>query len=210
MRKESIKENTGNELLIPKCQWVDKLEIQGGETKTLTHPIMEQAFQQVLKQHEPKHSVCLVSPCTITRPYGKSRKWSRFVKLFGDTADLVVCSSGGVIPMEFWESYPYQTYNSKNEGVKTKGLYIRTVYRRLTEFFDTFHYDKIVFDFLPSQLNRAVALKMKQERNENIIVVPTLYRNDRAREENYKPVGKRYPDLSDAILSQIIEAVTSE
>lgn len=69
-----MKVNQGSDLLIPREQWVAAEDIQGDEIKTLHSPIVERAFKRILELHKPKHKVALVSLCTATRPYSKSRK----------------------------------------------------------------------------------------------------------------------------------------
>lgn len=198
-----MKINQGSDLLIPREQWVAASAIQGDEIKTLHSPVVEKAFKRILELHKPKHKTALVSLCTSTRPYSKSPKWKKFIEQFGDKADMIICSNGGIIPIEFEKCYPYLTYDAHGEG-KWDKVYINTCYRRLIEFFNKFHYDKIIFNFRPKMRNRIAAkafirdFKGKSE----IVILPT--------EETYKavqksgfPCGKMFPDLDPRVLEEI-------
>lgn len=198
-----MKQNCGNELLIPRSQWVAKEKIQGDEIKTLRSRIIERAFQEILKMHKPKHKIALVSLCTATRPYSKSRKWKEFIRLFGKDADMIICSNGGIIPIEFENCYPYLTYDAHGEG-KWDKLYITVCYRRLNEFFSTFHYDKIILNFRPNMRNRiaAQAFKKNYKGNSEIIILPTVAAYEKARKAGF-PRGKMFPDLDDNVLMEI-------
>lgn len=196
--------NQGSEYLLPKEQWTAAENIQGDEIKTLQSPVIEAAFQRILQLHTPKHKIALVSLCTSTRPYSKSRKWKKFIELFGDSADMIICSNGGIIPIEFESCYPYMTYDAHGEG-KWDRQYINTCYRRLNEFFGKFHYDKIVFNFRPNMRNRLAALAFQRDYkgSSGIVILPTPEAYKAAQRDGFKPAGMRYPDLSYSVINEI-------
>lgn len=202
MSKKKV--NCGSEFLLPKSQWTAAENIQGDEIKTLQSPVIEAAFQRILQEHKPKHKICLVSLCTSTRPYSKSRKWKKFIELFSDRADMIICSNGGIIPIEFESCYPYMTYDAHGEG-KWDKQYINTCYRRLNEFFGKFHYEKIVFNFRPNMRNRLAALAFQRDYkgSSEIVIVPTAAAYREAQRDGFKPAGMRYPDLSYSVLDEI-------
>ena len=200
--------NQGSEYLLPKEQWTAAENIQGDEIKTLQSPVIEAAFQRILQLHTPKHKIAFVSLCTSTRPYSKSRKWKKFIELFGESADMIICSNGGIIPIEFEECYPYMTYDAHGEG-KWDKQYINTCYRRMMEFFGKFHYDKIIFNFRPNMRNRIAALAFARDyqgRSE-IFILPTPAAYKEAQRDGFKPAGMRYPDLSYPVLNELRKEV---
>lgn len=201
------KENIGEERLIPRERWVTQEELQKTEEMVLRHPIMEEAFQRVLELHKPKHKTALVSLCTSTRPYHKSRKWKEFAKQFGDDVDLIINSSGGVIPMEFDGCYPYLTYDVHRQK-EVDNLYCQVAYRRLMTFFSVHKYDRIIFNFRPGLRNRACALKFKQTYTggAEVFILPTQAGYKAAQRGGF-PKGKMYPDIDDIVLNEIAEAV---
>ena len=201
------KVNDGSDLLIPRRKWVPEKEIQGTDEMVLLHPIMEEAYQNILKLHKPKHKVALVSLCTSTRPYSKSRKWKEFARLFGSDADLIICSNGGIIPIEFEGCYPYLTYDAHGQK-KYDRLYCQVVYRRLMEFFNLHHYERIIFNFRPGLRNRASALKFKQtyDGDAEVFILPTQAGYKAAQLSGF-PKGKMFPDLDDKVIAELAQAV---
>ena len=202
-----MKVNQGKELLIPKSEWVDCSEIQGDEIKTLSSRVVEKAFKRILELHKPKHKTALVSLCTATRPYSRSRKWKKFNELYGDYADLIICSNGGIIPIEFEECYPYLTYDAHGEG-KWDKLYIGVCYRRLRQFFSTFEYEKIVFNFRPNMRNRIAARTFERnyKGNAEIVILPTIQAYRKAQESGF-PQGKMFPDLDTNVLNELTREI---
>lgn len=201
------KVNAGSDLLIAKNKWVPEKEIQGTDEMVLMHPMMEEAFQNIVKLHRPKHKVALVSLCTSTRPYSKSRKWKEFARLFGADADLIICSNGGIIPIEFENCYPYLTYDAHGQK-KYDQLYCRVVYRRLMEFFGAHRYERIVFNFRPGLRNRASALKFKQmyDGKTEVFILPTQGGYKAAQRRGF-PSGKMYPDLDKVVIDELSQAI---
>lgn len=198
------KVNQGSELLLPKEQWTAAENIQGDEIKTLQSPVIEAAFQRIMQLHKPKHKIAFVSLCTATRPYSKSRKWKKFAELFGDKADLIICSNGGIIPIEFESCYPYMTYDAHGEG-KWDKQYINTCYRRMMQFFTKYHYDKIIFNFRPNMRNRIAALAFKRDfkGSSKIVILPTPEAYKEAQRDGFKPAGMRFPDLSYSVINEL-------
>ena len=203
-----MKINQGSDLLIPKEQWVSADSIQGDEIKTLHSPVVEKAFKRVIELYKPKHKIALVSLCTTSRPYSRSRKWKRFKQHFDEKADLIICSNGGVIPIEFETCYPYMTYDAHGEG-KWDRVYINICYRRLMEFFNKFEYDKIILNFRPGIRNRMAAQAFKRDYrgNSKIYILPSVEAYKQAQKEKFMPEGTMYPDISRAVLEEISKAI---
>lgn len=201
------KENIGSDRLIPKEEWIDKRHIQGDEYKVMNNPIIHKAFNRILELHKPHHRTALVSLCTTSRPYSKSAKWKKFMECFGKDVDLIVCSNGGIIPIEFWECYPFLTYDAHGQS-KYDRYYIQYVYRNLMKFFNKFNYDKIVFNFRPGLRNRIAAMAFKRDYtgNAEIIIVPTEKAYMEAQKAGF-PAGKMFPDLDPRVLTEIKKAV---
>ena len=122
-----------------------------------TIQLLTRRLKRILEEHKPAHKVALISLCAATRPYSKAEKWKKYVATFGDKADLVVVSAGGVIPSRFWECYPFMTYDIKEDIKSADGLYEKKMYDRVTRFFTRFQYDHVVASFLPRSPNRPVA-----------------------------------------------------
>lgn len=206
------KENCGNEKLIPKNEWVSADEIQGeDETKILQHPILERCFQKINQEFNPKHKIAFVSMCTVTRPYKNSRKFKVFFdRGYNKNADVIVGSSEGIVPEEYWESYPYMTYNTHERGKKNL-VYINTLYNRFMDFFSKHHYDVIVFNYRPSLINRISAEKFKEnyKGNSEIYILPTIETWENLKKywkENKKTINY-FPDLEPMVLKELDEVL---
>lgn len=205
------KVNQGRDFLIPKEEWVDESEIQGTDEMVLNHPMMERAFNRIVETFTPHHKIALVSLCTATRPYSKSRKWKKFIEKFSDNADMIICSNGGIIPIEYEDCYPYLTYDAHGMARYDK-MYIQKIYERLMIFFTKHHYDVIVFNFRPSLRNRKSALKFVEDYkgDSQIYILPTEETwnavLEKWRKSDFKG-GHYFPDLEPEILKELEEVI---
>lgn len=203
------KENCGNEKLFKKSEWIDKKFIQGDDALVLKSPLMETAFRKILSLFTPKHKIALVSLCTSSRPYSKSRKWKTYKELFGKHCDLIVCSNGGIIPEEFWESYPYLTYDAHGQK-KFDKMYIYIIYKRLMEFFAKNHYEKIIFNFRPNLRNRISAQQFVKNNGggmAKVYILPTVHAFRNAIKRGNVGPFRYYPDLDVDNLKEIEQAI---
>lgn len=202
-----MKVNAGSERLIPRAEWVDAETIQGDEMKVMKSPVIKKAFQKICAEYHPKHKVCVVSLCTTSRPYSKSRKWKTFIKEFGENADLIVCSNGGIIPRDYWDCYPYLTYDAHAQSKYDK-YYVMYCYKNMLEFFGKHHYDKIILNFRPNMRNRIAALAFQRDfkGDAEVVILPTVRAYKRAQAGGF-PQGKMYPDLDPNVMAELKRAV---
>ena len=156
---------------------------------------------------EQKHDVAFFSLCTFTRPYSKSVKWKKFKELYSDKADLIISSSGGIIPLEYENQYPFLTYDTTRLAKYNK-LYIQKNYPKMKIFLNKFKYDYIIFNFRPTlrdvYLGRLI--KKESENPDNIYIVPSKKVYKLAKKNGFKPSGGYNPDLSYEVLNEINEA----
>ena len=205
MSKKKI--NCGEETLIPKDRWVNEEEIQGSDKKILECPIFNEAFEKIIKEFSPKHNTVFMSLCTATRPYSKSPKWKKFIELYSNDVDLIVCSGGGIIPIKYEKCYPYLTYDSRGQKEYDEP-YIECLYNRLMKFFQYHHYDNIIFNFRPTSRNRIAALKFKENFNfypVNVYIVPTDNTWEKLRKywKDNNKVFHYFPDIEPIVLDEI-------
>lgn len=194
--------NWGDELLFKREEWVDPLLITGDDMTVLDAEIMKDAFNRVMRVHEPKHSVSFISLYTKTRPYQNSRKWATFLFEFGEYAELTVASNGGIVPYEFWNSYPYTMYDGVPHS-KYDDIYIQILHARLESFFKYRPYKKIVFNFRPTLRGRVAAQLFKNNHPElDIVILPTEETYNQIKSEGF-PAGKMFPDLDPRVLKEI-------
>lgn len=141
------------DFLFDKNSRVPDEELHGDE-KVLLSPLVEGAFQKIYTDYYPKHKNVIFSLCTTTRPYIYSTKWSVIDECFGDKCDMIVCSNGGIIPLEYMNCYPFLSYNAPHDLTgKTDDLYMEVFERRLTQFFSKNSWENCFFIFAPGSRN---------------------------------------------------------
>lgn len=199
----------GDEKLVKKNKWIP-LSDMNTDIKILTHKLFDNVFNKIVREHTPKHNTAFISLCTSTRPYQLGRKWKKYVSEFEDKADLIVISSGGVIPQQFWNSYPYLNYDGDSAKSANK-LYAQKLEKRLLKFFKTHHYDYVVANFRPKLRNTPVIEKVfsklkKGGQVRDFIIVPTQEEYEDLQSRGF-PGGKMYPDLDEKIFENIKKSV---
>lgn len=133
-----------------------------GEEKVLNSKAVDDAFERILADFKPKHNKVIFSLCSSSRPYITSLKWKSFHEHFGDVADLVICSNGGIIPIEYMCCFPFMEYDAHRANAGTDQLYKDKMKERLTRFLDKFgkDYEIIIYSFLPSSRNAEAIREM--------------------------------------------------
>lgn len=168
-----------------------------GEDKILHNPLIDVLSKKMRDEYKPQHKYAIFSLCTTTRPYIKSLKWKTFYKNFGSVADLIICSNGGIIPIEYQKCYPFEVYDA-HEDKKCSELYKEKFEERLDAFLKLHadKWDKIIFSFLPKSRNREVVNKYPAI-NKKFYVVPSLDVYKRIFLEKNPGVNyKRYPQIT--------------
>lgn len=202
----------GNTLLFPKSEWISPTEINN-EEKILMSPLMHESFERIVEKHQPTHHTAFLSLCTASRPYDKSTKWKKFIEYFNDKVDFIVVSNGGMIPQEYWGSYPYMTYDGGDHYDVEMYQYI--MFYRMVRFFKKHNYKYIIANFRPNLINHEPAhksLRLLKELGyiEDYVVIPDQETYDKAKELGWRPphgCGDMFPDLTDTVMNKLIEQV---
>lgn len=207
------KQNTGSVALLSRKEWCEAEKIQGTDLDVLHSPVMNKAFERILETYKPKHKIAFCSLCTQTRPYSKSIKWKRLIKLFINKADLIITSNGGIIPIIYETCYPYMTYDAHGEA-ENNAEYIKIMVERMKRFFSTIKYDYIVFNYRPKLRNVTAAQEAGQWLVDNghikgfaILPTPELYEEVRAAGKLKSMVYSFNPELEPTLLNQVVERV---
>ena len=202
----------GSSRPIPRHEWCPVREIQGSDTDVLRHPLMERAFQEILKQHRPHHRIAYLSLCTTTRPYSIGKKWSTLRRIFGGHVDLIVASNGGIIPLEFEACFPFLNYDAHGEA-KYDAEYVDVLVRRMKEFFSAHPYQYVVFNFRPNLRNVKAARivgpwLVEKGLAKGYAILPTAEHYAQAQTEKFHLRGyKMFPELYPAMLNPVIRQV---
>lgn len=171
-----------------------------GEEKVLHNPIIDTALDRIMEDYTPSHNKVIFSLCTSTRPYLKGIKWKTFYENFGTHCDLIICSNGGIIPMEYMNCWPYMTYDA-HSSAKFDDLYNELFERRLVKFLNKYssHWDKKVFTFLPTSRNRKVIEKLQYE-----TLLPSMEVYEDIRKNGSPGVNTiRYPQCAEQSLNEM-------
>jgi len=198
----------GNNKLFSNDEWVPATELFG-EIKVLNHPLMHEAFDRILDQHVIKQPTAYLSLCSATRPYYYSTKWKEYVKHFDNKVDFIVVSNGGMIPEEFWLSYPYLNYDAGDH--EDDVLYKKVQYDRMTRFFKRHLYDYVIANFSPLQRNAEPAEKSLSELKDagyikDYILIPDEATYKKAQSQGWI-AGDMFPDLQPVIFGRLKEQV---
>ena len=119
-----------------------------GDENVLKSPLFVEAFESVCELYRPKHNIAVFSLCTQTKPFSNSMKWRGIIKIFGSWADLIICSSAGIIPLEFEKCYPFSDYDSHSghEGSAELSNYSKQLFEyRCKTFLTTFKWEYVIF-----------------------------------------------------------------
>ena len=205
-------EGDGDNKLFSEAERVLSTEINN-EEKILKHPILHEAFDRIVEQHVPNQSTAFLSLCTATRPYNKSKKWKGFINKFGGKVDMIVVSNGGMMPQQFWKSWPYLNYDGGDHY--DIQMYKDIMHARLLKFFRKHNYSNVIANFRPNLINHqpahdALAILKEEGSIGDYIVMPNQELYDKAQSLGWKPPhgqGDMFPDLTDTILSALIAQV---
>lgn len=177
-----------------------------GEEALLNNPLIDELCDKIIADFVPKHRFAIFSLCTSTRPYIKSPKWKKFFDNFGTECDLIICSNGGIIPIEYQYCYPFMTYDAHGDH-KTDELYKQKFKERLDKFLKVHgdSYEKIIFSFLPSSRNREVVKDLASDR---VYVLPSIEVYDDIRKNGSPGVNiLRFPQCAHQHLNEISQVL---
>lgn len=173
-----------------------------GEEALLNNPLIDELCEKMRNDFVPKHKYAIFSLCTSTRPYIKSPKWKKFYENFGGVCDLIICSNGGIIPIEYQFCYPFTVYDAHGDS-KTDELYKQKFKERLDKFLEVHgdSWDKIIFSFLPSSRNREV---VNEYDSDKMFVLPSLEVYKQIHEQGSQGVNiVRFPQCAHQHLNEI-------
>ena len=190
--------------LIPKSRW-DSEDLTG-EVNVYNSQIIEDAFLKILDDFTPQYKFALISLCTNSRPYHKSRKYEKILNLMGEDVDVIVGSNGGIIPRSYWNCYPFLEYDAHREP-EYDHLYCEKFDYRLGRFLEKFtsQYEKIVFLFTPVERNYPICEKYCKI-YPNCVLIPSREMYDNIDwNEKYLNIYRRYKPAHPDILNKVCE-----
>ena len=186
-----------------------------GEEALLNNPFIDECCAKMVSTFVPQHDKMVISLCSSTRPYIDSLKWKAFHKHFGSTCDLVICSNGGIIPIEYMNCFPFLEYDAHRGSSQWDQLYKDKMMERLDNFFKVHgkFYKKIIFAFLPTSRNAEAIMQNPDKVREwetsygfSTALLPTADVYQRIQEEGSPGVNiMRYPQIAHQSLNEMAE-----
>lgn len=142
---------------VPRFPRAKQAPIKGSSEKELLHQHFEVWQDYVCRFYEaPKEKkTVLFLPCTFTKPYYNSKLHREILKVVGNRKNihLVVISSPGVIPYEFANKYPFNSYDwpEWEETPEIKKKYVEVTEKRLENYLRLHKYEKYFCFLKPSE-----------------------------------------------------------
>ena len=149
----------------------DYIGINGVGIKQLTHQHFEEWFKYIVTEYKPPKPprVCLFIPCSAIKPYYGSpihKIINKAIAQYEDSIHKIVISNAGIIPYEFSNYYPFNSYdwNPKLETEEIKKIYIEITVNRLISFINK-HSTKYVgfISYFRPDAEDLIALKIASE-----------------------------------------------
>ncbi len=168
-------------------------KIIGANEETLKHPYYEVWMDFFEWFYEPpkKKEILLFVPCSYKKPYYKSKTWKAILNILRRSGvrrrvHLVAVSSPGVIPEEYANEYPFNSYDwpEWEETEYIKKLYIEVIKQRVLRFLRAHksHYKKILVYLKPdSESFKAVMQACEELKIECIPCLTEEYYTDEVR-----------------------------
>lgn len=152
-----IETDFNNFSFVPRFSKEKQAMIKGASERELLHPYFEVWQDYVCRFYEiPKEKkIVLFLPCTFTKPYYNSKLHREIVKIVGNRKGihLVVLSSPGVIPYEFANKYPFNSYDwpEWEETPEIKKKYISVKEKRIENYLIGHKYEKYFCFLKPTE-----------------------------------------------------------
>lgn len=160
----------GSIISTPLFDKKDYLGINGVGISQMEHPHFQEWFIYIINEYKPpKDKIGLFIPCSAIKPYFNSpihKIINKTIEQHDNRIHKIVISNAGIIPYEFSEYYPFDSYdwNPMHETDEIKNKYIETTVNRLTTFFNAHSSKYISFiSYFRPDAEELIALKIASE-----------------------------------------------
>ena len=124
----------------------DYIGLNGTSEEQLLHPHFEKWQKWLLEEYNsPKDKIALFIPCAAIKPYYNSpihKIINSTLKQYENKIHKIVISNAGVIPYEFSDKYPFDSYDwnplSESESIKNK--YYNVIKDRIQDYLEIHEY----------------------------------------------------------------------
>ncbi|NOZ82049.1 MAG: radical SAM protein [Candidatus Micrarchaeota archaeon] len=161
-RFKDVETDFSNMMFLPRFPRELRKPIRGVGKDKLLHPFYEVWQDYICRFYEvpENRKRVLFVPCTFTKPYSKSKLHRKILRVVPKDVHLVVISSPGVIPYEFINMYPFNSYDwpEWEETEEIKKLYIQVTKKRIKNYLRAHRYSEY-FSYLRPDSESFKALK---------------------------------------------------
>ena len=130
----------------PKFEIKDYIGLNGTSEEQLLHPHFNTWQSWFLEEYEPpKNKIALFIPCAAIKPYYNSpihKIFNKALKDYENKIHKIVISNAGVIPYEFSDKYPFDSYdwNPLAESEAIKNRYYDVTKKRISDYLEKHEY----------------------------------------------------------------------
>ncbi len=154
MKYKNVEIDFNNFAFEPKFPKELRKPLKGVGKEYLLHPyyeVWQDYFVRFYKKPEEKDTILFI-PCTYTKPYYRSKLHREILKIVPKNVHIVVVSSPGVIPYEYVDKYPFDSYDWEEwkETEEIKKLYIKVTAKRVENYLKKHKYKKYLIFMKPS------------------------------------------------------------
>ncbi len=154
MKYKNVEVDFNNFAFEPKFPKELKKPLKGVGKEYLLHPyydVWQDFFIRFYKKPKDKEFLLFI-PCTYTKPYYKSKLHREILNIIPKNVHIVVVSSPGVIPYEYVDRYPFDSYDWEEwkETEEIKKLYIKVTTKRVENYLRKHKYKKYFIFMKPN------------------------------------------------------------
>lgn len=161
----------------PKFNFEDIFGINGVGEEQLLHPHFEKWHKWIIKEYRPPpNSIAVFIPCSAIKPYYNSPIHKAFNKILDKfQTHKIVISNAGIIPYEFADCYPFNSYdwNPIYETKEIKEKYIEVTKQRLSNYLNAYgnSYTDFAAYLRPNSDSLKALMEISGEKKKHVHVV---------------------------------------
>lgn len=197
--------------MVPTFKVKDYIGINGVGLNQLIHPHFEKWFDYIINEYEkPEKNNVIFLPCAAIKPYNNSplhKKINEVLSKYENNLHKIVISNAGIIPYEFIEYYPFESYdwNPAFEDNISKELYYNTTLVRLRLFLKTHKYREYFSYLNPDSLSFKALKNACKTFNYNLHHPETIKLDYKRKDPDLLLIHPKNLDNLDNLLKRVIK-----
>lgn len=137
-------------MITPEFSNKDYIGLNGTSEAQLFHPHFEKWQKWLIKKYKaPENKIAVFIPCAAIKPYFNSpihKIINKNLEKYQDQIHKIVISNAGVVPYEFSDKYPFNSYdwNPLAESELIKDKYYEVTKNRIFAYLNKYNYTNYV------------------------------------------------------------------